>query len=141
MKLRANEEPEEDLVQMAPLIDCVFMLLIFFLVTSFLQRTHRDLGIVLPHAASAKEAVAKHDTIIVEITAGRPPHGEPIIAVNGEEMTQTLMHRRLRLLGVKHPDCTVRVDADREVEIRHITRIMDQLQFEGFNRVGFRTRD
>lgn len=141
MRLRGTDTDEEAAVQMAPLIDCVFILLIFFLVTSLLQKPHKDRGIVLPRATAAEKATAQYDTIIIEVTAGRPPRGEPAIVVDGEEVTQTLLHRRLRELVLKDPDRRVRVDADREVDVRHVARILDMLQFEGLNNVGIRTMD
>lgn len=141
MRMRATETEEEAGVNMAPLIDCVFILLIFFLVTSMLQRPHKDLGIVLPQASSAEEATAQFDTVVIEVTAGRPPRGAPIIVVDGEEVTQTLLHKRLRRLVWKDPDRKVRLDADREASVYHVSRILDLLQFEGLRDVGVRTMD
>ncbi len=141
MKLSSTDVEEEATIQMAPLIDCVFILLIFFLVTSMLQKPHRDLGIILPHAPSAEEATAQYDTLIIEVTAGKPPHGDPLIVLDGEEMTQSLLHRRLRRLVLRDPNRKVRLDADRDVEVRHVSRILDLLQFEGLTDVGVRTRD
>ena len=141
MRFSAADTEEEGGVNMAPLIDCVFILLIFFLVTSMLQKPHKDFGIILPQAASAEEATAQFDTVIVEITAGRPPYGKPIIALNGEEVTQTLLHKRLRRLVFKDPDRAVRVDADREASVEDVSRILDLLQFEGLRNVGVRTMD
>jgi biopolymer transport protein ExbD len=141
MRFRATETEEEGEVQMAPLIDCVFILLIFFLVTSMLQKPHKDLGIVLPVAANAEQATAQADTIVIEVTAPRPPHGEAVIVMDGEEMTQTLMHKRLRMLVLKDADRRVRLDADREAKVEDVTRLLDLLQFEGLPNVGVRTRD
>jgi biopolymer transport protein ExbD len=141
MKLRGAENEEADAINMAPLIDCVFILLIFFLATSMLQKPHKDLGIVLPEAASAEEVTAQYDTIIIEITDPRPPEGRPTIVMNGEKVTQTLLHQRLRRLALENPDRKVRLDVDREASIYDVSRIMDQLQFEGLTDIGWRTRD
>jgi biopolymer transport protein ExbD len=141
MRLRATRSEDEAEVMMAPLIDCVFIMLIYFLSTSMLQKAHKDLGIVLPTAASAEQATAQYDTVVIEVTAGRPPYGEPLIVLDGEEVTKTLLHKRLRELTWRDPDRKVRLDADREVSVLHISRLLDLLQFEGLNNVGVRTRD
>lgn len=141
MRLHATDNEEEAGINMAPLIDCVFILLIFFLVTSMLQKPHKDLGIVLPEAASAEEATADYDTIIIELTAPRPPDGRPIIVMNGEEVTQTLLHQRLRRKAMENPDRKVRMDIDREASIYEVSRIMDHLQFNGLTDIGWRTLD
>ncbi|MGC9453876.1 MAG: ExbD/TolR family protein [Phycisphaerae bacterium] len=141
MRLHATDTEEEAGINMAPLIDCVFILLIFFLVTSMLQKPHKDLGIVLPEAASAEEATAQYDTIIIELTAPRPPDGRPIIVMNGEEVTQTLLHQRLRRMALENPNRKVRMDIDRDASIYEVSRIMDHLQFNGLTDIGWRTLD
>ncbi|MFP3937693.1 MAG: ExbD/TolR family protein [Phycisphaerae bacterium] len=141
MRLHATENEEEAGINMAPLIDCVFILLIFFLVTSMMQKPHKDLGIVLPEAASAEEATADYDTVIVELTAPRPPDGRPVIVMDGEEVTQTVLHQRLRRMALENPNRKVRLDADREASVYDISRIMDQLQFVGLTDIGWRTQD
>ena len=52
-------------VQMAPLIDCVFLLLVYFLCTSHVTKQHKDLGIDLPEAASAKETKSFHPSLAI----------------------------------------------------------------------------
>lgn len=141
MRLKATQAEEEEGVNMAPLIDCVFILLIFFLVTSMLQKPHKDLGIVLPDAGSAQEATAQFDTVIIEITQPRPPRNEPVLVMDGEEMTQTLLHKRLRDMVLKDPNRRVRLDADRDARVEDVSRVLDLLQFEGLQDVGIRTRD
>jgi biopolymer transport protein ExbD len=141
MRLRSRDVEEESEVMMSPLIDCVFILLIYFLTTSFMQKPHRDLGIVLPTARASEKRTAKYDTIIIEMTAPRPPHDEPVIALDGEEVTLTLLHKRMRQLVLKDPDRRARVDADREIPVREVTRVLDLLQFEGVQKIGIRTKD
>ncbi|HMP91069.1 MAG TPA: biopolymer transporter ExbD [Kiritimatiellia bacterium] len=58
---------EGDEMQMAPLIDVVFLLLIFFMVTSSLQKFETDLGIRLPGRIQQSEQLVMPDEQIVEI--------------------------------------------------------------------------
>ena len=67
MKLRRT--PEEKLeIQMTPMIDCVFLLLIFFMVSSTFYRQEADIGFALPGVADQSEAVEIPDEQIIEIT-------------------------------------------------------------------------
>ncbi len=66
-KLTSANEGEE--MQMAPLIDVVFLLLIFFMVTSSLQKFETDLGIRLPGRVQQSEQLVMPDEQIVEILA------------------------------------------------------------------------
>ena len=52
---RPEEEPEEFGFQLAPLVDIVFLLLVFFLVATTYLDEEKDLSVKLPSAASAKE--------------------------------------------------------------------------------------
>lgn len=60
---------ESDEMQIAPLIDVVFLLLIFFMVTSSLQKFETDLSIQLPGRVKQSESLAMPDEQIVEILA------------------------------------------------------------------------
>jgi biopolymer transport protein ExbD len=141
MRLRATETDEEAGVMMAPLIDCVFILMIYFLTTSLLQKQHRDRGIVLPEAKSPVETTAPYDMVIIEITAPKPPRNHGMVVVNGEEVTLMLLHRRLRELTIAKQDRRVRLDVDRDADVQDVCQMLDLLQFEGLTDVGVRTRD
>lgn len=134
MRVRVQEE-EEVGVQMGPLIDCMFLLLIFFLVSATLKKAHKELAIDLPHSAAATEAKSKYDTVIIEVASDGTVHLE------GQPVTQRLLHKRLRELATENPNRQVRIDADRRTVFQHIVHILDLCQFEGLNRVGVRARD
>ena len=122
-------------VQMAPLIDCVFLLLVYFLCTSHVTKPHKDLGIDLPEAASAKETKSAHQTLIIEVTR------DGTIYLDSQPMTTRLLHQRLREAVVEAPNRPVRIDADRNTAYAYISPLMDLLQFVGMNDVGLRIRD
>ena len=63
--LETTKEDEE--LQMAPLIDCVFLLLIFFMVTSSLHKFESDLGIQLPGRVAQSEQLMMPDEQVIEI--------------------------------------------------------------------------
>lgn len=67
MKLRRapDEKPE---IQMTPMIDCVFLLLIFFMVSTTFYRQEADISFSLPGVAEQSEAVEIPDEQIIEIT-------------------------------------------------------------------------
>lgn len=69
-------------LQIAPLIDCVFQLLIYFMVTSSLHKTEADLGISLPGTITQARVVQMPDEQIVEIDA------EGRVVLNGKEYDQ-----------------------------------------------------
>ena len=54
-------------LQIAPLIDCVFLLLIYFMVTCSLRRSEADLGLTLPGTIGQSQEVAMPDEQIIEV--------------------------------------------------------------------------
>ena len=53
MKLPLGNNEEEPEVSMSPLIDCVFLLLIFFLVSTMTKVKNRDIPVDLPASQAA----------------------------------------------------------------------------------------
>jgi biopolymer transport protein ExbD len=54
-------------LQIAPLIDCVFQLLIYFMVSASLHKTEADLGISLPGTVVQSQPAAMPDEQLIEI--------------------------------------------------------------------------
>ncbi len=67
MKLKRKSKEEKPEVQMTPMIDCVFLLLIFFMVSSTFNRQEADISFSLPGLAEQSEAVEIPDEQIIEI--------------------------------------------------------------------------
>ena len=59
MRFNKRDESEDPGVQMAPLLDIVFLLLIFFLVTASLKKPHKELPVHVPDAALAAKSKVK----------------------------------------------------------------------------------
>ena len=68
MNFRRAFEPDQDAFQIAPLIDVVFLLLIFFIVTGALAAEERETPIQLPRAASAVTLRRERLDVVVNIT-------------------------------------------------------------------------
>ena len=56
-------------LQIAPLIDCVFLLLIYFMVSSTLKRPEADLTLALPGAVAQSTRLELPDEQIIEVMA------------------------------------------------------------------------
>jgi biopolymer transport protein ExbD len=67
MKIKRLTQPTLK-VDMTPMIDCVFLLLIFFMVSSTMHRQEADISFALPGLADQSEPVQIPDEQIIEIT-------------------------------------------------------------------------
>lgn len=68
MKFRNYEgDSQEDSFQIAPFIDIVFLLLIFFLLTARLEAEEKNLGLTLPSASKGEKKIREKNEIIINI--------------------------------------------------------------------------
>ena len=149
MKFRGTLKEEEAEVQMAPLIDCVFILLIFFLVTSMLQKPHNELAFDVPHSGAAQIETEKKDALVIVLTGTNPdpeardedtgPQRDPFIILGGEAMTKELLDRRLRQVAQENTQRRIRIDSAGHLAWRHVVPILDLCRFHGLLRVDIRT--
>lgn len=67
MQLKRQPDPKAE-VAMTPLIDCVFLLLVFFMVSTTFNKSEADISFSLPGTAAQSEAVDIPDEQIIQIT-------------------------------------------------------------------------
>lgn len=137
MRIRkAEDEPFE--IMLIPMIDCMLVIIIFFLVATTLKNKHKELPLKLPDASSALTVVQTPDVLVI----GVDKHGRfylggdsGIAAVDNEQL-----HQQLRQAAQGNPDRKVRIDADRDARYLDVVRVLDLCGFEGLRNVGLHTR-
>ncbi|MEX2607515.1 MAG: biopolymer transporter ExbD [Kiritimatiellia bacterium] len=133
MRTDLDDEPEIA-VDMAPLIDCVFLLLIFFLVSTTMKRIDQELKLDLPEAMAAVEVKNTDDLV----TLGVDKAGGLFWGV--EPITSTGLRNRLEELGRTNPDQRIRIDADEQTSYAHVLHVIDVCSFYGLDNLGLHTR-
>ena len=133
MRVR-SEEDEAIEVQMAPLIDCVFLLLIFFLVATTLKKVDHELPVELPQSTAALETRADEDMFVIGLDATGQPY------LGGERVTLSVLRQRISAAAAADPTTRVRIDTDRATPAQYIVHVLDQCQFEGLRNVGIHTK-
>ena len=121
MDLDENEPDLAPFINVVPLIDVMFALLTFFIMSTLFLTRSEGLPVNLPKAATAKEQqIPTKVTITVDekgqVTLNRDP-----IAVND-------LAPRLRTLVGSNPDPMVIINADQKVLHGEIVGIMDQVR-------------
>ena len=111
-------------IEMTPMIDCVFQLLLFFLVTSHFNEearalTEGELSAILPEAAAAMPMVTKPREMIINVdNQGR-------YIVGGQEHTETQLANLLRRAQIDNPGGqSVIIRGDERVDWKHVARVM-----------------
>ncbi len=117
-------------INMAPLIDCVFLLLIFFIVTTvFVEETGVD--IQKPQAASAKDL--EKTAILIALTAdGKIVHGGREIGLAG---VRALVARQLR-----EQPAPVVILSDSDARTAPLVDLIDECKLAGAQQVSIAAR-
>ena len=104
---------------MTPMIDVVFLLIIFFLVSSTLAKQESRVDLELPTAASGLDAVEdERRSVVINVR----PSGE--IQLAGDIVEPRELARRLRYERETSGELEVRIRADRRVPYRFVEPIL-----------------
>lgn len=116
--MRFTSGQEEDYsLQLTSLIDVVFLLLIFFMVsTSFVDFTRR-LDILLPESKKSAEVVERQ-SFLVEVGVDRK------ISLNGETVTLAALEEKLKASSKKPGPRNLTIKADKRLDYGFVIRIM-----------------
>lgn len=107
-------------LSLTPLIDVMFLLLIFFLVTSEFEEEERRLDIVLPSATSAVPMTSKPREIVIDID----DQGQLYMA--GQSTSLEELQRMLASAVASNPtNQTVVIRADRGTTFQPVVSVMD----------------
>jgi len=126
----ADDDDGASGIDMAPLIDCIFILLIFFIVTtSFVEET----GVVVDKPQAASSVDLERSSILIAITErGEVIYGGREIGISG---VQPLVER----LTQREP-IPVIVQADAGVPSGLFVRVIDEAKLAGATKVSVATR-
>ena len=129
------DDAEEIEVQLAPLIDCVFLLLIFFLVATTLKEIRKELPIELPEASAAVAVATPVEPLVIAVDA------DGNLYLGSEPVGLEVLHSHVRTVAQQNPNRRVRIDGDRVTPFQHIVHVMDLCQFEGLTNIGVHIAD
>ena len=116
--MRLPEESVEDAgPDLTPVIDVVFLLLIFFLVATEYHQEERGLDVVLPEVTQA-QPLAMTKELIVNITKA----GEYKVA--GRDYDEQQLYGIIREAKENNPQMTALIRGDGQSALRHAVRVM-----------------
>ncbi len=133
MKLRSGYEKHKARVEMLPLIDIVFLLLVFFIYAMLSMVVHRGLPVNLPGAATAEPD--QRDYVGITITA------DEAVYFNRELVEPDELPRRIRAVREEHPEMPVFISGDVRASFGLSVQVLDLLRQAGVSEVSFEARE
>ena len=116
---------EELVVNITSLIDVIFILLIFFMVSTQFKRS--SLPLDLPRSENATQE--RNTTKVLAVTADR-------MELDGEAVTLEALEDRLASLFAHEPELVLSLECERTVEFERIVQILTKVQAAGISRIG-----
>ncbi len=115
-------------IEMLPLIDIVFLLLVFFIYAMLSMAVHRGLPVLLPSSDTAK--IDKH--LVLSITA----KSDGAIYVDKEQVSLKSLAEALKIKTQADKESGVLVFADRSLSYQRLFRVLDQIRIAGLSRIS-----
>lgn len=138
INLGEDEQPEIGLIA---LIDCIFFLLMFFMVaTSFKQQSEiqqqSQLSVVLPEA-SAGLSGGSSATQVFAIAIDKKGN----LFWDGESISIKKLQDKLKEYGEKNEQTLIEINGDEAASYKDIVSVIDNCQFEGLTNIALHTRN
>jgi len=115
-------------IEMLPLIDVVFLLLVFFIYAMLSMAVHRGLSVVLPASSSTK--IDKKLVLSVSIKSNGT------IYIDKQQVTLEDLAQTLKARALHETDPGVLLFADRSISYQKLFNVLDQIQIAGIQRIS-----
>jgi biopolymer transport protein ExbD len=133
MNLRSRATPQHPGIQLAPLVDVLLLLLIFFLMTWNAARNENELDVKVPKASAAKEKMAPIGDVIVNVKA------DGNVVVNRRTLSESDLIQLLKGLVKLNTDQAVVIRGDEAGAYKNIVNVLNICSEAGVTNVAFAT--
>lgn len=122
---------DEPIVPMTPMIDVIFLLLIFFIITSVFARMENELSVTVPNAESAKPPRRLPGELIINLRF------DGTLVVNQKQVSLEQLKMLLSRIAQQYPDQSVIIRGDRQATLEYAIGVMDVCAKSGVWNVSF----
>jgi len=121
-------------INLTPIIDMVFLLLIFFLVATKFSDLERDVRVLPPSSRSARPVTAIPQELVINVTS----EGKLLIA--GTEISNDDLDRLLAAAVARNPGQSVIIRGDKRAILQAAVNVLDLCERHGIARTFLTTR-
>ena len=133
MNLRRHATPHHPGIQLAPLVDVLLLLLIFFLLTWNAARNENELDVKVPKASAAKEKSAPIGDVVVNVKA------DGNVVVNRRTLSGSELTDLLRSLVQLDAEQAVVIRGDETGAYKNVVGVLNICSEAGVTNVAFAT--
>jgi len=114
-----------------PMIDIIFFLLVFFMMSMLTMVVQKSINLNLPQAATSKVDLDR--TLPISVTS------DGTIYVEQEKVSKEDFHRRMEIEKQRNPELAIVLRADSRSEHGDFVFVLDQLKSVGISKIGIAT--
>ena len=131
MKLRNLRLERQPKLMIIPMIDIIFFLLVYFMMSTLYMVEQRTLPVNLPQAATAQSDLQKN----VAITVAR----DGLLYIEQERIPPELFKARIKAQLARQADTAFVLRADKQAEYGRVVAVLDELKALGVKKVAVAT--
>jgi biopolymer transport protein ExbD len=133
MIFRAHVYPERIIFQIAPMVDILLFLLVFFILTWNFSRNEAELDVKVPAAKEGKEVRRPAGEVILNVKK------DGGIVMNRRPMSSDELLETLSRIAKLYPDQAVILRGDENVDYRFVVDVLDICRAANIWNVAFAT--
>jgi biopolymer transport protein ExbD len=130
MGRKIRVEDEEAAIDMTPMLDIVFIMLIFFIVTTVFVK---EAGIEVNKPGANQSVMPKNANIFIAITA------DGAVWIDKREVDVDRVRSNLERLMAEQPSDVLIIQADKDTDHGIVVEVMDQVKAAGVDRISIAT--
>ncbi|AIF49808.1 biopolymer transporter ExbD [Pelosinus sp. UFO1] len=131
MKLRNLRLDNQPQLMIIPMIDIIFFLLVFFMMSTLSMVEQRAIPVNLPQAAASLQDM-QHNTAITVMQDGNVMFDQETIPLN-------LLGKRAKTALLQQPENVFVLRADKQTEYEKVVAALDELKAAGARRISIAT--
>lgn len=131
MNLNKLRPPRSPKLMIIPMIDIIFFLLVFFMMSTLYMVEQNVLPIALPQSTASQT----DQTALTPITLT----AQGRILIGQEEISREILSIRIKAELNRNPETSFLLRADRQIEYGRVVELLDELKRLGVRRVAVAT--
>lgn len=131
LKTQQDDQPQ---LNLTPMIDVVFLLIIFFMVATSFAEMERDIELELPEVAAAKALTAAPKQRVVSVQS------EGQIRLDGEDVTLGQLTQKLAAARSEYPELSVVIRGDASCAFQHVAASLAACKEANISDLGITVR-
>ncbi|HET7238284.1 MAG TPA: biopolymer transporter ExbD [Terrimicrobiaceae bacterium] len=133
MNFRTHVYPERIVFQIAPMVDILLFLLVFFILTWNFSRNEAELDVKVPAAKEGQESRRPAGEVILNVKK------DGSIVMNRRAMSSDELRETLTRIAQLYPDQAVILRGDENVDYRYVVDVLDICRAANIWNVAFAT--